>query len=248
MLNKQTDKWMNEYITLQSWDLWCFRAVKWTRSINSSYNPRPPSRMRSAMQGAVRVSRCWSVFPAAASPPRSNETHGSDGGRVKMPRLRFSLQGPHPATVLSQCLPGLRPEHHRADSGRRDPGAEPSLVRLRLPGHGQDEPVQRDRQRVRVLHAVPAQVSKRGAGVSSGQPPPTLLPHLPAVPPERLPGWEGAPGLPSEPAAGGHHRAVPAEPPRCFYRVLIHRAEVPAVRPQPGGRDGDVRAVRRVLL
>lgn len=184
---------------------------------------RPSLRLRRGSLGAVRGSRCWSVFPAAASPLRSTETHGSDGGRVKMPRLRVSFQGPHPAAVLPQCLPGVCSEYHRPDPRRRDPGTEPSVgqLRLRLPGHGQDESVQRDGQRIRLLHAVPAEVPQRGAGFPTGQPAPTLLTHLPAVSQKRLPGRAGAPGFPSEPAAGGHRGAVPAEPRRLLCPVLL---------------------------
>lgn len=185
-------------------------------------NPRPSLRLRRAALGAVRGSRCWSVSPVAAS-LRSTETHGSDGGRVKMPRLRVSFQGPHPAAVLPQCLPGVCSKHHRPDPGGRDPGTEPSVgqLRLRLPGHGQDESLQRDGQRIRLLHAVPAEVSQRGEGFPAGQPAPTLLTHLPAVSQKRLPGRAGAPGFPSEPAAGGHRGAVPAEPRRLLCPVLL---------------------------
>lgn len=93
---------------------------------------------------------------------------------------------------------------------------------------------------------MPAQVSKRGAGVSACDPPPTVHTHLSAVPPERLSGRAGAPGFPSEPAAGGHRGAVPTDPRRLL--LIFQRGEVPAVRPQPSGRGGDVRAVRRLLL
>lgn len=80
--------------------------------------------------GSCPVTRCWSILGEAASLLRSTDTDGSDGRRVEMPRLRVSLQGPHPASVFPQRLPGMRSEHHRPDSGGGDPGAEPSLGQL----------------------------------------------------------------------------------------------------------------------
>lgn len=167
-----------------------------------------------------------------------------------MSRLRFPLQGAHPAAMLPQRLPHVCAEHHRADAGRRDAGAEPSLgqLGLRLPGHGQDESVQRDGQRLRLLHAVPAQVPERRAGLPASPPPAALLPHLPAVPPERLSGRARAAGFPTEPAAGVHRGALSAESRLLFLLLFIWSAQVSAVRPEPRGRHGDVRAVRRVLL
>lgn len=107
--------------------------------------------MRTSARGAVHRQSVLERFS-----PRSTATHGSDGRRVKMPRLRVFLQGPGSPAVFSQRLLSVRQEHHRPDPGGRDPGPEQSgELRLRLPGHGQDEPVQRDGQRIRLLHAVP---------------------------------------------------------------------------------------------
>ncbi|XP_043371843.1 E3 ubiquitin-protein ligase TRIM9 [Dermochelys coriacea] len=176
-----------------------------------------------------------------------------------MPRVRLLLPGaPHPA-LLAQPVPSLRPQHPGADARGRVPAEPPGLgrLRLRLPGPGQDEPVQRGGQRLRLLrglrqrahHPVP-EIPQRGAGLPAGRaaaaPPaagpraPPRLPHLPAVPPQPDPGRAGAARLPQEPGAGGGDRPLPAE--------QGGRAALPAVREGAQGGHGDVRAVRRLLL